>query len=147
MTNPFRISIEVRWADLDPNFHMLHSKYYDFGAHMRTRCLIEHGFTPEVMRKLGIGPILFREECTFRRELQFADKVEIDIALTASRRDMSRFSFRHHIYKNEEHLAAVINVDGAWIDQVKRKLTGLPPDLAKHFLDVVPKSEDFKWQD
>ena len=27
--------LEVRWADLDPNFHVLHSKYYDFGAYCR----------------------------------------------------------------------------------------------------------------
>ncbi|WP_336517868.1 thioesterase family protein [Pollutibacter soli] len=147
MIKPFRIAIEVRWADLDPNFHMLHSKYYDFAAHIRTRYLVEHGFTPEAMRKLGVGPILFREECVFRRELLFQDKVEIDFCLTAARRDMSRFSFRHHIYKNADTVAAVINVDGAWIDLVKRKLTGLPSEVSQKFLDVVPKSEDFIWQE
>ena len=28
-------NIDIRWADLDPNFHVLHSKYLDFGAYCR----------------------------------------------------------------------------------------------------------------
>ncbi|MBI1782589.1 MAG: thioesterase, partial [Sphingobacteriales bacterium] len=39
--------VEVRWADLDPNFHVLHSKYYDFGAYIRMSYLTENGITPE----------------------------------------------------------------------------------------------------
>ena len=53
--------IEIRWADLDPNFHVLHSKYYDFGAYCRMSFLTEHGITPAVMIEKNIGPIIFRE--------------------------------------------------------------------------------------
>ena len=27
--------IQIRWADLDPNFHLRHSVYYDYGAYCR----------------------------------------------------------------------------------------------------------------
>ena len=138
-------SVEIRWADLDPNFHMLHSKYYDFGAYVRMCYLVEHGLTPENLRKNMLGPILFREECIFRKEILFGDKVEIDLVLVKARKDGSRFSFRHQIMKNGDQLAAILNVDGAWMDLGKRKLTGLPPELAETFLSI-PKAEEFEWQ-
>ncbi len=138
-------SVEIRWADLDPNFHMLHSKYYDFGAYVRMCYLVENGLTPEKLRKYMIGPILFREECIFRKEILFGDKVEIDLSMLKARKDGSRFSFRHHIKKNGGELAAILNVDGAWMDLTKRKLTALPPELIDTFLNI-PKAEEFEWQ-
>jgi acyl-CoA thioester hydrolase len=52
--------IEIRWADLDPNFHVLHSKYYDFGAYCRMSFLTEHGMTAAWMVEKNIGPIILR---------------------------------------------------------------------------------------
>ena len=63
--NNFIKNIEVRWSDLDPNFHVLHSKYYDFGAYCRMAFLVENGLSPATMLEHKIGPILFREECVF----------------------------------------------------------------------------------
>ena len=61
--------VEIRWSDLDPNFHLRHSVYYDFGAYCRVCFLDDNGITAEIMTKHFIGPILFREECLFKREL------------------------------------------------------------------------------
>ncbi len=141
----FLKDVEIRWADLDPNFHMLHSKYYDLGAYIRMCYLVESGITPTVMRNLNLGAILIREECIFRREILFGDKVQIDLLLSKSRRDASRWSIRHHIYKNDNKLCATINVDGAWIDTIKRKLTGLPEEIVSPFLEM-PKVEGFDWE-
>lgn len=95
----YKKSVEVRWADLDPNFHMLHSKYYDLGAYVRTCFIIDAGIMPEVLKQLNLGPILFREECVFRKEILFRDKVEIDLELVKAKRDASRWTFRHHVRK------------------------------------------------
>lgn len=65
----FKTKVEIRWADLDPNFHVLHSRYYDFGAYCRMAFLVTHGLTPQVMSEHHVGPILFREECFFKREI------------------------------------------------------------------------------
>lgn len=140
----YKKSIEVRWADLDPNFHMLHSRYYDLGAYVRTSFLIATGINPAVLKELNLGPILFREECVFRREILFGDKVEIDLELLKAKRDASRWTFRHHIVKNEGELCAVLTVDGAWIDTSKRKLTSPPAHIAAMFLDIH-KADEFEW--
>ncbi|PWU04242.1 MAG: thioesterase [Bacteroidetes bacterium] len=137
-------SLEVRWADLDPNFHMLHSRYYDLGAFVRMCFLVEHGITPAVMQQNHIGPIIFREECVFKKEIKFGDKVEVSLQLRKGRRDSSRWSMLHHITINGDTLAAIITIDGAWMDTHKRKLA-VPPDSFGTSFDLIPKSEDFEW--
>jgi acyl-CoA thioester hydrolase len=35
----FSKQLSFRWSDLDPNFHVRHSAYYDFGAQHRIEIL------------------------------------------------------------------------------------------------------------
>jgi acyl-CoA thioester hydrolase len=136
--------LEIRWSDLDPNFHLRHSVYYDYGAYVRIAFLEEHGLTTAAMAKLHFGPILFREECVFKREIRLGDKVTIDVQLLKARPDQSRWTIQHHIRKNGDETAAIITVDGAWMDVVQRKLT-VPPDVIQHVFEKMPKSEQFVW--
>lgn len=137
-------TVQIRWSDLDANAHLRHSVYYDWGAYCRIAFLLEQGLSATRMQELNIGPVLFREECTFRREIRQEDAVTIDVELAGARRDFSRFSMRHTIVKNGDIIAAIINLDGAWMDTVKRKLI-TPPELVVNTYDVMPKSEDFAW--
>jgi acyl-CoA thioester hydrolase len=137
-------SIEIRWADLDPNFHLRHSVYYDYGAYCRISFLGENGLPTSLMEKLRFGPILFREEAIFRREIRMGDRLTIDLQLQKSRKDFSRWTIRHQLMKNEDILSAVITVDGAWINTVERKLS-TPPDEIKEVFDKMPKPADFEW--
>lgn len=134
--------IEIRWADLDPNFHVLHSKYYDFGAYCRMAFLTEHGITPAMMIENNIGPIIFREECLFKREIKFGNAVEVFLKLSKCNEDASRWSMVHEIFINGDTLAALITIDGAWIDTAKRKLIK-PPELCFTGLHLIPKTENF----
>lgn len=136
--------LEVRWSDLDPNFHLRHSVYYDYGAFARISFLEEQGLTTSLMAKHQFGPIIFREECVFRREIRLGDVLSIDVQLLKTRPDHSRWSIQHRIMKNGDELAAVLTVEGAWIDVVKRKLT-VPPDTVKHVFDKMPRAEQFEW--
>lgn len=138
--------IQVRWSDLDPNAHLRHSVYYDWGAFCRVTFLVEHGLTTELMQRLKIGPILFREECVFRRELRLGDKVRIDMQLKKAKRDYSRWTITHTITKNDDVISATITVDGAWLDVVARKLAQSPPEVSTVF-DAIPRTSDFEWLD
>jgi acyl-CoA thioester hydrolase len=142
--NSYIKPVDIRWSDLDPNFHMRHSVYYDYGAFIRISFLEEHGLTMAVMAKHHVGPILFREECVFKKEIRFGDTVSIDMQLLKSRADQSRWSIQHRIMKNGDEIAAILTVDGAWIDVLQRKLT-VPPDTIKHLFDKMPKAENFEW--
>ena len=138
----FTQNIDIRWADLDPNFHVLHSKYYDFCAFARTAYLYEHNITAEVMTKLGIGPILFREECIFKKEIRFGDKVTVLVELSGASQNFAKWEMRTQIMLGET-LAAIVTVQGAWMDVVKRKITTPPQNIIDVF-EKAPRSEDFK---
>jgi len=139
----FRRKVEVRWSDLDPNYHLRHSVYYDWGAYVRLTFLNEHGLTPFVMNQYHFGPILFREECVFKREVLFGDIIEIDMQIIKSRKDMSRWGMMHQVWKNDDALSAVINIDGAWIDTKHRKLA-VPPAFIYEVFEAIPKAENFE---
>jgi acyl-CoA thioester hydrolase len=136
--------IQIRWSDLDPNFHVRHSVYYDWGAFCRIECFNQYGLTADVMMQNQIGPILFREECVFRREIKNGDAIRINMQITKSRKDYSRWSIQHQITKDEEKLCAVLTVDGAWMNLAQRKLMS-PPEQVHHIFEQFPKGEAFEW--
>ncbi|MBN8782657.1 MAG: thioesterase family protein [Terrimonas ferruginea] len=138
--------LQVRWSDLDPNVHLRHSVYYDWGAFCRIEFLNGCGLTPAVMAGLSIGPILFREEALFKREIRLGDKVTIDLTLVKARADFSRWSIRHEIVKNDDTVAAIVTVDGAWLNTTKRKIAIAPQQVADVF-NQIPKHETFVWED
>ncbi|MCW5920970.1 MAG: thioesterase family protein [Saprospiraceae bacterium] len=140
----FEIPVSLRWADFDPNFHLRHSVYYDFGAAARVAFLDAHGITYRLMAEQHFGPILFREEAVFRKEVRPGDELFINVLVTKLRRDGSRFSFRHELTRADGTLCAVMNVDGAWIDTRLRKLAVPPPAVAEA-LQGTAKSNDFEW--
>ena len=145
MTEPFKTALSIRWSDLDPNFHLRHSVYYDFCAQQRMHLLEQMGVTLAVMKEKGIGPIIFREECVFRREILFNDTITLELRVARMKRDGSRWSFRHAFMKGEEGtLCATLTIDGAWFDTALRKLSP-PPLVYKEAFDAFPRTEDFEW--
>ena len=144
MSTIYTKKVEVRWSDLDPNFHLRHSVYYDWGAYVRMSFMTENGITPSLLQQYRIGPILFREECVFKREISFHDSVELTLHITKSTHDMSRWTMKHEIWKNKDTLSAILHIDCAWLDTHKRKLA-VPPDSFIEIFNTIPKSDDFVW--
>jgi len=141
----FTKELQIRWSDLDPNFHVRHSVYYDFGALIRMEFLNAHGLTPQVMMQHHFGPVLFREEAKFMKELHFGDSLTMNLTATSLRKDYAKFSMLHEIKKGET-VCATVEVDGAWIDTIKRKLT-IPPQVGIDMIESMPRSADFKWEE
>ena len=142
--NEFSRIVQLRWSDLDPNFHIRHSVYYDWGAFCRIEFLNEFGLTSKVMQELMFGPILFREECVFRKEIRSGDEISINLEIIRSKKDYSRWSIQHRITKGDGTVCAVLTVDGAWIDVVKRKLAS-PPTKVNEVFEKMPRGEGFEW--
>lgn len=140
----FVVPIQIRWSDIDQNRHLRHSAYYDYGAMVRMKYLNQHGLTTEKMEELQIGPILFREEAQFRREIKLEDKISVDVEMISAREDFSRWSLRHNFIKEDGTMAAIINMDGAWLDLVKRKLAA-PPDFVKEIFSSFPRHSGFQF--
>ena len=139
----FSETIQIRWADIDANRHLRHSVYYDYGAAMRMHTLSAQGLTTKKLEEFAIGPILFREEAIFKREILLEDKITITVELVKTTEDYGRWSLRHQFLKADNTLAAILNVDGAWIDLNKRKLA-VPNEFIRDIFEAFPKSPDFQ---
>lgn len=133
---------QVLWSQIDANQHMRHSAYADIAAQARLNMLGDVGLNPVTLLNARIGPVLFKEELFYLREIALGDMIKVSCELVKSRADGSRWTIRHEVYRGDGIKAAIINVDGAWIDMDKRKLTLLPNELGNLFA-ASPKSDDY----
>lgn len=141
----FEMPLQIRWSDLDPNFHLRHSVYYDWGALCRTQYLVMNGVTPALMAKHKFGPVIFREEAVFRKEVHFGDNISINIKLTKSRRDYSRWTIVHEIMRDGNTLCCTLTIEGAWINVTERKLMIPPAEVGAMFNQI--SDENVSWED
>lgn len=139
----FSKQLSFRWSDLDPNFHVRHSAYYDFGAQHRIEILESLGLTMKALQMNHFGPILFREECVFRKEIKLSDAIFIHTKVSKLKADGSRWSIVHEFVNEANILHSTITVDGAWMDTKLRKLCDSVPEIALEAFAAMPKSEDF----
>jgi len=140
--NAYVKPISVRWSDLDPNGHVRHSVYYDYGAELRMAFFHEAGLGLAWMARHGVGPILFREEARFFRELHLGDQLQIDARLEGLSDDLRKWSVSHRITRDDE-LCAVLELDGAWLDLRERRLAAPPAELMQHFAGL-PRGDEFR---
>lgn len=140
----FEKEIEVRWSDVDPNRHVRHSSYYEYGAHVRIRFFAENGFDAGKMKELKMGPVLFKEECSFIKEIQPDDTILINILKGDILPDCSKWTLHHEIF-GQNGKSAHITISGAWLDLDKRKLTVPPKELAELF-HKLPEGEEYVYR-
>ncbi|MDR6943520.1 acyl-CoA thioesterase [Mucilaginibacter pocheonensis] len=133
---------QVLWAQIDANQHMRHSAYADLGAQARLNMLESLGLKPVKLLGFKIGPVLFKEELSYLREIALGDHIKITCEITRSRPDGSRWSIRHEVFRGDGVKAAIIMTHGAWIDMEKRKLAILPVELSQLFM-LAPRSADY----
>ena len=133
---------QVMWSQIDANQHMRHSAYADFAAQARMAFLESVELTSTIFFKNNRGPILFREELTYLKEIKMNEHISISCQLIKCRADGSKWSIKHELFNSKKQLCAIIVVDGAWIDLAKRKMAYLPESILPKFMEI-PKSEDF----
>jgi acyl-CoA thioester hydrolase len=140
-TTKVYLETQVLWSMIDINGHLRHSAYADLAAQARVNVLMELGLDQASMQ-LGIGPILFREELIYHKEIKINERVSVSVALKKFRKDGKRYTLVSEIFNADQLLCATITVDGAWLDISTRKLTSLPEPLNQTFVKI-PQTRDF----
>lgn len=136
------LETQILWSMIDANGHLRHSAYADLAAQARVNVLAALGLEKEIM-KLGIGPILFKEELTYLKEIRMNDKVKVTVSLRSYRSDGARYSLVSQIIRSDEAVSATVVVEGAWLDLRQRKLCALPEAMQEAFIKI-PKTIDFE---
>lgn len=139
----FEERFQVRWSDLDANRHLRNTIFSEFATHTRFRLLEEHGFSQAKFETLRFGPVMFREEIQYRRELAFGERVRANVAFAGLSEDGSQWRVRQEVVREDGKQAAVLTIDGAWIHLDNRKLVAPPPELLA-LLRSLHRADDFE---
>jgi len=139
----FEVSFPTVWANFDANAHMRHTAYNDYAAEVRSRFFSSQGFSLTEFAKFNIGPILFKEETSFFREIKLGEDIRANLSLIGASEKFERFKFKHQIIKENGVISAEIKIYGAWIDLTKRKLTTPPQEMIEIF-NKLDRVKDFE---
>ena len=139
----YEVTFKTIWANFDPNRHMRHTAYSDYAAEVRARYFLTHDLSLEEFAKMHIGPVIFKEETSYFKEIKMGTDILVTMELVAATPHLDRWEFEHQIFDDQGNLSAKVKVYGAWFDLQKRKLTTLPDDILQKLQDL-PKSKDFK---
>lgn len=132
----------VRWSDLDANGHMANTAFLDVCVDVRLGFFESVGFARSELARLGIGPVVRRDEVDYLRELRLGDPYEVTLDLTACSQDGSRFGLRNTFRRADGKVVAVVTSHGGWLDLAARRLIAPPTELLAA-LRAMPLAEDF----
>lgn len=130
------------WGMMDFNGHLANTAYLDLAADVRMAFFADHGFPPGEFRKLGLGPVVRKDEVEYFREVGLHDVVTITHAAAAMSPDGSRFILENEVWSAAGERAARVRSTGGWLDLRARKLVAPPPALLAA-LQLVPRTQEF----
>lgn len=139
----FQVTFATKWSDFDPNRHMRHTAYNDYAAEVRVRYFAKYNFSIEEFTKHNLGPILFTEETSFRKEIHLGENITVNLKVQGLSENNERWKIVHEVFNEAGKLSAIIKVYGSWIDLSKRKLR-IPPIDTKEMFDFAERSDDFE---
>ena len=133
---PYRLSDNVRFADLDPNQHVNNAVYATYFETGRVTLMKErsHGLMPE-----GLGWIMVRIDIHFRAELHWPGKIELGLGVAKFGR--TSVSFDQVVFSEGKCVASARAIT-VLIDEVTRKPVPLTPELKAKFAPWIRRGVD-----
>ena len=133
---PYRLSDNVRYADLDPNQHVNNAVYASYFETGRVTLMKDrsYGLMPE-----GLAWIMVRLDIHFRAELRWPGKIELGLAVTKLGR--TSVTFEQVVFSEGKCVASAQAVT-VLIDDVTRKPTPLTDDVIRNFRPWLKRGAD-----
>lgn len=138
----FECRFEVRWSDLDGNRHVRNTAFSEYATHTRFQLLASHGFDQARLQALRFGPVMMREEIRYRREVRFGDALVVTVRCAGLAPDVSQWRVHQDVLRADGREAAVLTIQGGWMDLETRKLAVPPAELAA-ILQALPRTHDY----
>src|SRR6185436_4113800 len=130
METPYLKEFAVGWGELDANNHMGNTSYLDIAATTRFSFFAQHGFPASRFRELGFGPIVFKDEIEYSREMMLLESFTVNFLQDGINHDGSVFRIVNEFMNARGERIARILSHGGWFNLTKRKLQAPPPELA-----------------
>lgn len=138
----FTTAMTADWSDMDSNAHMRNTAFLEKAANVRLHFYASQGLSVAEFRKIGIGPVMLRDEVDYYKELFLLDGFTVTFCLAGLSQDGSRVLLRNEILSANEPAARVTSL-GGWLDLRQRKLVRPPQDVLLK-LRILEKSNDFR---
>ncbi len=100
---PVHVTQPVAWGQLDAFDHVNNTVYFRWFEDARIETFLRIGFN-QAMKDTGIGPILAKTSCVFRRPLGFPDTVTACSRIVDLQQD--RFTMEYAVFSELVGLAA-----------------------------------------
>ena len=130
------------WGSMDFNGHLANTAYLDLAADVRMAFFADHGFPPGEFRRIGLGPVVRKDEVQYFREVGLHDVVTVTHAAAAMSADGARFILENEVWGPSGERAALVRSSGGWLDLKARKLAPPPPALLAA-LAQIPRTPEF----
>ena len=127
---------------MDFNGHLANTAYLDLAADVRLAFFGDHGFPPSEFRRLGIGPVIRKDELEYFREIGLYETVTVTFAVLGLSADAARFVVENEVWSAAGERAATIRSTGGWLDLRARRLVA-PPALLRDAMLLVPRAPGF----
>ena len=133
---PYRLSDNVRFADLDPNQHVNNAVYATYFETGRVTLMKDrsYGLMPE-----GLGWIMVRIDIHFRAELHWPGQIELGLGV--ARFGRTSVSFDQVVFSEGKCVASARAIT-VLIDEVTRKPVPLTPELKAKFAPWIRRGVD-----
>jgi len=133
---PYRLSDNVRFADLDPNQHVNNAVYATYFETGRVTLMKDrsYGLMPD-----GLGWIMVRIDIHFRAELHWPGKIELGLGVAKFGR--TSVSFDQVVFSEGKCVASARAIT-VLIDDVTRKPAPLTPELKAKFAPWIRRGVD-----
>lgn len=139
----FKAVFYAGWGVMDSNAHMANTAYLDMSADTRMMYFKENGFPIGEFQRLGIGPVVRKDEIEYFREFVLLDEVRVELLLAGISGDGSRFRFRNVFRNAAGDTAAVVTTTAGWLDIRRRVLTAPPAELLA-LMNALGRTDDFE---
>jgi acyl-CoA thioester hydrolase len=124
---PYRLSDNVRFADLDPNQHVNNAVYASYFETGRVTLMKDHSYG---LMPPGLAWIMVRLDIHFRAELRWPGTIELGLGLTKFGR--TSVTFEQVVFSEGKCVASAQSVS-VLIDEVTRKPTPLTSEIVANF--------------
>lgn len=124
---PYRLTDNVRFADLDPNKHVNNAVYASYLETSRVMLVRDgaYGLMPE-----GLSYVLVRLDIHYRAELHWPAPLELGLGVT--RLGRTSVAYDQAVFSEGKCVASAQSTT-VLVDQVSRKPTALPQELIEKF--------------
>lgn len=138
----FQHDMIAGWGDMDFNAHMRNTAYLDRSADARMLYFASRGYPAGEFARLGVGPVVRRDELSYFREIGLLEQFTVTLAAEGMSPDGSHWMLRNEFIRADGKTAATVRSIGGWLDVSARKLVVPPPDLLEA-MRALERTPDF----